>query len=78
VVDVAAHEQGIGLMLAHDASQLLQEVALLLAAVISIEILAQMPVAGVNELEHGSNSYKTTLIIVLLPDVSSILMPQSS
>ena len=38
--DVTAHQQRIGLVLAHDAGQLLKEVGLLLATVIAIEILA--------------------------------------
>ena len=52
VVDVAADEQGVGLVLAHDIGQLPQEVDLLLATVIAIEILAQVPITGVNECEH--------------------------
>ena len=40
------------LMLAHDAGKLVQEVLLLLTAVIAVEILSQMPVTGMNEFEH--------------------------
>ena len=53
VENVTADEQGVGLLFAHDVGQLTQEVPLLLAAVIAIEILAQVPVAGVDEPKHG-------------------------
>ena len=61
VVDVAADEQCVGLLLVHDVGQLPQEVALLLAAVIAVEILAQVPVTGMNESEHADNRFLNAL-----------------
>ena len=53
--DVAAHEQRIWGVFLDDVGQLPQEGALFLTAVIAVEILAQMPVTGVNEFKHNQD-----------------------